>query len=110
MMESSEDIWAGEDSVMLRKSKTTFSMKSTKTDSESFSSDMKPKSDRHSGTDQEWSSSGDPYHTAHGSSSRPSSSDVDAMLSAVSDRGSSTTNTTTEYDTAHSHAESSQHS
>merc|ERR550534_1317078 len=33
------------------------------------------------------------------------------MLSAVSDRGcSSTTNTTTEYDTAHSHAESFEHS
>ena len=109
MMESSEDIWAGEDSVMLRKSKTTFSMKSTKTDSESFSSEMKQKSDRHSGTDQEWSSSGDPYHTAHGSSSRPSSSDVEVMLSAVSDRGSSMT-TTTDYDTAHSHAELSQHS
>ena len=112
MMESSEDIWAGEDSVMLRKSKTTFSMKSTKTDSESHSSDLKQKtgSERHSGTDQDWSSSGDPYHTAHGSSSRPSSSDVDVMLSAISDRGTSSMTTTTDYDTAHSHAESSQHS
>ena len=99
---------------MLRKSKTTFSMKS-KTDSESHSSDMKQKSgggsERHSGTDQEWSSSGDPYHTAHGSSSRPSSSDVDVMLSAISDRGTSSMTTTTDYDAAHSHAESSsQHS
>ena len=109
MVDSSEDIWAGEDIVMLRKSKTTFSVKSSKTDSESLSNDTKNKSDRNSGTDQEWSSSGDPYHTAHGSSSRPSSSDVDAMLSAQSGRGSSMT-TTTEYETAHSHTESSQHS
>lgn len=107
MMESSEDIWAGEDAVMLRKSKTTFSIRSPKTDSESASSDLKLKSDRLSGTDQEWSSSGDPYHTAHGSSSRPSSSDVEVMLSAVSGRDSSSMTTTGDYETAHSHADHS---
>ena len=109
-----EDIWAGEDySVdMLRKSKTTFSMKShtnsSKTDSEhSISSDLKQLSSPH---DQESNSTttsggGDQFHTAHGSSSRPSSSDVDAMLSAISGKSSSMT-TTTEYETApNSHAD-----
>ena len=102
-----EDIWAGEDAVMLRKSKTTFSMKSAKTDSESTTSELKNKSsDRHSGTDQDSYE----FHTAHGSSSRPSSSDVDAMLSAHSSahtRSGSSMTTTTEYDTAQSHTDHS---
>jgi hypothetical protein len=112
MVESSEDIWAGEDAVMLRKSMTTFSIKSMKSESDSTPSELKHqsslKSDRLSGTDQDCSS-GDAYHTAHGSTSRPSSSDVDQMLSAVSGRGSSMT-TTTEYETANSHTDFSQHS
>ena len=104
--EIAEDIWAGEDAVMLRKSKTTFSMKS-KTDSESTTSELNKKSttsDRHSGTDQDSYE----FHTAHGSSSRPSSSDVDAMLSAHSNtRSGSSMTTTTEYDTAQSHTDHS---
>ena len=104
--EIAEDIWAGEDAVMLRKSKTTFSMKS-KTDSESTTSELNKKSsDRHSGTDQDSYE----FHTAHGSSSRPSSSDVDAMLSAHSSnntRSGSSMTTTTEYDTAQSHTDHS---
>ena len=102
--DASEDIWAGEDAVMLRKSKTTFSVKSSKTDSESVSHSIS-----HSMSQEPDTSSGaDPFHTAHGSSSRPSSSDVEAMLSAHSGRGSTMT-TTTEYETANSHADLSAH-
>ncbi len=127
LMDDSEDIWAGEDIVVLRKSMSH--MKSVKSDSESQSSEIAKqasasagmKSDRQSGTDFEsggWTTSsgtGEAYQTAHGSgsaSSRPSSSDVEAMLSAVSGRGSSLTTTTTEYQTANSHTggDMSQHS
>ena len=101
--DASEDIWAGEDAVMLRKSKTTFSVKSSKTDSESVSHSMSHEPDTSS------ASGAEQFHTAHGSSSRPSSSDVEAMLSAHSGRGSTMT-TTTEYETANSHADLSAHS
>jgi len=93
-----EDIWADQSKVIYRNkipfSSTSSSFKKTASDSESISKAC----DRRSGTDFE--SSSDLYHTAHDSSSglsRPGSSDVEILLSAISHKSS---DLTTEYDTA----------
>ena len=118
---NSEDIWAAEEAkVTLRKDVLAQHGKPARSDNESTSSGSKMKTAnssgeyRKSGTDFEssggWSSSGGDYMTAGESSgaaplssgqSRPSSSDVDVMLSARSGK-SSTLTTTADYETAHS--------
>ncbi len=94
-----EDIWASEEAkVVLRRDTVGFGKKSD----DSPSSKLSGGENRRSGVDFDvgLSSSGDNYCTAGegGSSSRPSSSDVEAMYSARSGK----TLTTTEYDTANS--------
>jgi hypothetical protein len=105
-----EDIWAEESKVVFRKDFK--GVRDKKSDTESTSSgsrhNLKNLADRRSGTDHEgsgWSSSTETsYLTAEektkttNGSSRPSSSDIDAMLSAVSEI-SSTSGTDT-YKTA----------
>lgn len=99
---NSEDIWASEAKVMLRKDRIDHTKKSSEHDSSSSNSKLH----RRSGTDFEsgggWSSSGDNYVTATASASalsRPSSSDMEAMYSAMSSAKSSTL--TADYETAH---------
>ena len=116
MSTNSEDIWAEEARVALRRDVPSHAKRS---DNESSSSVSKAQKDlnRRSGTDIEasgFSSSGENYMTAEGNTtsqsgiSRPSSSDVEAMYSAMS--GRSSTLTTTEYETAHSSRDISTHS
>ena len=131
---SSEDIWAKEASSIKNRDLTMSSLKLRKSDNESNTSShagtissgrqtSSPKSDnRLSGADFggvvpvafSSSSSGDNFYSARDKSpntssrSRPSSSDIDAMLSAVSGPYSSTV--TTEYETAHSSYDVSGHS
>jgi hypothetical protein len=114
----SEDIWAEEAKVVLRKDVPSHKEK-TRSDNESTSKSTTTTvptgsaADRRSGTDFDLSSSGDNYCTAgegttttsggtHSGHSRPSSSDVEQMFSAMSGRDSSSNLTTTEYETAHS--------
>ena len=94
-----EDIWA-EESKHVNKDAH---IKEKKSDNESMSSDSK-QSHRKSGTDYEGYTSGDTLVSGgnlshHSNSSRPVSSDVDAMYSAVSEYSSTTENT--EFVTAH---------
>ena len=93
-----EDIWAAEAQNL---SLQSFEPRIKKSDE---SSSKTSTTNRNSGTD--WSS--DAYLTAAESSSRsrPSSSDVDLMLSAQSGRSSTVT---TEYETAHSSHDTSYH-
>ena len=101
-----EDIWANEAIDM--KNLSAFAM--TKTRSEESS--VTPKTATTKTPSDVGDMSSDPYMTAGSApdskSSRPSSSDVDAMLSAVSatDGRSSTLTTTADYETAHSHTAS----
>ena len=94
--EPEEDIWAGE-AIDVEAAKAM-----TKTRSEDLSSSIKTK------TTSDFDSMTDPYMTADSltpGKSRPSSSDIDVMLSAVStaDGGrSSTLTTTADYETAQS--------
>ncbi len=88
-----EDIWAEESKHV---NKDAY-LKEKKSDNESLSSDSKL-SHRRSGTDFEGYTSGDTLVSGdnlshHSQSSRPTSSDVDAMLSAVSEHSSTTENT-----------------
>ena len=88
-----EDIWAEESKHV---NKDAY-LKEKKSDNESLSSDSKL-SHRRSGTDFEGYTSGDTLVSGdnlshHSHSSRPTSSDVDAMLSAVSEHSSTTENT-----------------
>ena len=104
--EINEDIWAEQSKVTFRKkmymSSTSSSIKKM-SDTESSSKI----GDRRSGTDFE-SSSCDNFQTAQEGLSRPSSSDVELLLSAVSHRSS---DLTTDYDTAQtSHHDSSHRS
>lgn len=111
--QQSEDIWAEESKVVFRRDLKTLKEKKSDNDSNSSGSrqNLKNISDRRSGTDQEgYSSSGDTYfstgeHHASGTlsgQSRPTSSDMDAMLSAVSERSMTTTDNT-EFLTAQDH-------
>ena len=135
---SNEDIWADEASSIKHKDITISSVKLRKSDNESNNSSFarslssgrhtsSPRTrseDRHSGTDFDGSggailfsgsSSGDNFHTAQDHSpystsrSRPSSSDIELMVSAVSGTPCSST-VTTEYETAHSSYDVSGHS
>jgi len=112
--QESEDIWAEESKVIFRRDLKT--MKDKKSDNDSNSSGSKQNlrniCDRRSGTDQEgYSSAGETYfstveHLTSGTASgqsRPTSSDMDAMLSAVSER-STTTTEHTEFLTAQDHS------
>ena len=95
----SEDIWAEESKNISKKE--LIIMREKKSDNESISSGSK-QGYRRSGTDQEGysSSGGETFFTAEhqtSGASRPSSSDVDAMLSAVSEKS---TTDNTEYVTA----------
>ena len=112
--QQNEDIWAEESKVVFRRDFKA--LKDRKSDNDSNSSGSKQNlqniNDRRSGTDQEgYSSSGDTYfstaeHQASGTisgQSRPTSSDMEAMLSAVSER-SMTTTENTEFLTAHDHS------
>merc|ERR1719244_1213546 len=113
-IQQNEDIWAEESKVVFRRDFKA--LKDRKSDNDSNSSGSKQNlqniNDRRSGTDQEgYSSSGDTYFStvelqASGTisgQSRPRSSDMDAMLSAVSER-SITTTENTEFLTAHDHS------
>ncbi len=113
---ASEDIWA-EEARLVRKDLSF--MREKKSDNESSSSTSRARTadhQRRSGTDFEvsgWSSSGENYVTAGEATgtSRPSSSDVEAMYSAKSGRSSTlTTTTTAEYETAQSSRDVSTHS
>ena len=113
-IQDSEDIWATESKVVLRKNLPVLREKKSDTGSTSGSAsgsrhNLKGLADRRSGTDQEgWSSSTETsYFTAEQTSgtasghSRPASSDMDPLLSAVSEISSSTSAGTHSYRTAH---------
>ena len=112
-MQESEDIWAEESKVVFRRDLKTLKEKKSDNDSNSSGSKQNLKNiDRRSGTDQEgYSSAGETYfstveHTMSGTfsgQSRPTSSDMDAMLSAVSERSMTTTGNT-EFLTAQDHS------
>ena len=95
--EITEDIWAEESKSVQRKERIV--MREKRSDTESQSSGY-----RKSGTDHEGysSSGGETFFTAEHLTSRPTSSDVDVMLSAVSEHSSATENT--EFLTAQDHS------
>ena len=102
MDKDSEDIWAEDSKVILRKDYQSFKDKRSDNESASGSSSLK----QHRRSDQEggYSSPGDgetSYFSAPSGQSRPTSSDLDIMLSAVSERS---TTDNSEFLTAQDHS------
>ena len=102
MDKDSEDIWAEDSKVILRKDYQSFKDKRSDNESASGSSSLK----QHRRSDQEggFSSPGDgetSYFSAPSGQSRPTSSDLDIMLSAVSERS---TTDNSEFLTAQDHS------
>ncbi|XP_023322574.1 uncharacterized protein LOC111696970 isoform X12 [Eurytemora carolleeae] len=98
----SEDIWEQESKSVTKQDFIKLREKKSNTESDSSGSKQ---SFRKSGTDHEgYSSSGETYSADRNNSSlsRPCSSDVEAIMSAVSEKSSTTGNT--EYVTAHDHS------